>query len=113
MRTGTLLLVVVAFVAVVYPVASSAAGDWSLIEDINNPHIQELGEWAVAEHLKQANDGIKFSRVTGGDYREEAGVRYRLIIDALNRNSKHGKYRGVLIEERISTRHLIFFSPAN
>uniref|UniRef100_M8CVX4 Cysteine proteinase inhibitor n=1 Tax=Aegilops tauschii TaxID=37682 RepID=M8CVX4_AEGTA len=91
MRTCTLLLIVVAVVAVVFPVATSAAGNWSPIEDINSPHIQELGEWAVAEHLKQANDGIKFSKVTGGDYREEAGVRYRLIIDALNRDGKHGR----------------------
>ncbi|TVU01244.1 hypothetical protein EJB05_53283, partial [Eragrostis curvula] len=62
--------------------------------DIDNPSIQGLGRWAVKEHVKQANDGIKFNKVVSGDkYPDiELGTHYDLIIDALNSDGKNGKY---------------------
>uniref|UniRef100_A0A453SJV0 Cystatin domain-containing protein n=1 Tax=Aegilops tauschii subsp. strangulata TaxID=200361 RepID=A0A453SJV0_AEGTS len=60
MRTCSLLIIIAAVVAVAYPVATSAQVAWYPIGGINEPHVQELGRWAVAEHVKQAHDGLKF-----------------------------------------------------
>ncbi|KAI4986939.1 hypothetical protein ZWY2020_019569 [Hordeum vulgare] len=50
MRTCSLLLIIVASVVVVaYPLRTSAEEEWYPIGDPDNePHVQELGEWAVA-----------------------------------------------------------------
>ncbi|KQK22990.1 hypothetical protein BRADI_1g70523v3 [Brachypodium distachyon] len=37
------------------------------IGDAKKPHVQELGGWAVTEHVKQSHDKIKFSKVTNGE----------------------------------------------
>jgi hypothetical protein len=53
MKTFNLLIFVVAAVVVAYPVDTSAHGSWYPIGDPKNePHVQELGAWAVAEHVK-------------------------------------------------------------
>ncbi|KAM0830273.1 hypothetical protein ACQ4PT_066312 [Festuca glaucescens] len=114
MKTSSLLLVVVAAIAVVCPIATSAQGSGYPIGDpMNEPHVQELGAWAVAEHVKQAHDGLKFNKVVSGDEQSDAGVKYHLVIEALNSGGKQGKYEAVLVEEvRSNTRTLISFSPA-
>ncbi|CAM0871889.1 unnamed protein product [Alopecurus aequalis] len=114
MKTFSLLLVLVAAVAVAYPVATSAQVSWYPIGDVNEPHVQELGRWAVAEHVKQAHDGLKFSKVTSGEEQSDAGVKYHLVIEALNGDGKQGRYEAFLVEEvRSNTRTLISFTPAN
>ncbi|GJN11266.1 hypothetical protein PR202_ga29444 [Eleusine coracana subsp. coracana] len=40
--------------------------------DINDPYIQNLGKWAVAQHVKQANDGIKFNKVNHAEVKPQA-----------------------------------------
>ena len=113
MRTCSLLLVIVAIVAVVYPVATTAGEYWYPIEDIDQPHVQELGGWAVTEHERQGHDGLKFSEVTSGEFQKlVAGVKYHLLIDVLNRAGEHGRYEAELIEVATSsTRRLITFGP--
>ncbi|PNT77931.1 putative cysteine proteinase inhibitor 7 [Brachypodium distachyon] len=110
MRTCSLLLLII---GVVYPAATSAGEFWYPIGNVNNPHVQELGKWAVTEHAKNAHDGLRFSKVTSGEEQDVAGVKYRLSIDAVQGNGKVGKYSTVLIEEpRSNTRTLISFAPA-
>ncbi|KQK22992.1 putative cysteine proteinase inhibitor 7 [Brachypodium distachyon] len=113
MRTcNLLLLLVVAGIAVVYPVATSAEEFWYPI-DVNDPHVQELGKWAVIEHVKKAHDGLTFSKVTRGEEQDVGGVKYRLSIEAVQGSGTVGKYSTVLIEEpRSKTRNLISFAPA-
>ncbi|TVU01252.1 hypothetical protein EJB05_53291, partial [Eragrostis curvula] len=61
--------------------------------NIDDPLVQDLGSWAVIEHVKQANDGIKFNKVVSGVQTFPGlGYNFDLIIDALNRDGKHGKY---------------------
>jgi hypothetical protein len=114
MKTFGLLVVMAAAFAVAYPIATSAQLSWYPIGDpMNEPHVQELGAWAVAEHVKQVHDGIKFSKVVSGEEQSDAGVKYHLIIEALNSGGKQGRYEAILIEEvRSYTRTLISFSPA-
>jgi hypothetical protein len=44
---------------------TGVSSGYSLILDIND-HVQELNRWAMSEHVKKANDGIKFNRVVRG-----------------------------------------------
>uniref|UniRef100_A0ACD5TW05 Uncharacterized protein n=1 Tax=Avena sativa TaxID=4498 RepID=A0ACD5TW05_AVESA len=114
MKTFSLLIAVVAAVAIIaYPVITSAQAAWYPIDPTNEPHVQELGAWAVSEHVKQAHDGLKFSRVRSGEEQSDAGVKYHLVMEALNGDGKRGRYEAFLVEQvRSSTRTLISFSPA-
>ena len=115
MRTGLLLVVGVA--AVIYAVVPAMAmpGGWQPIENINDPDIQELGRWAVAEHVKQANDGIKFKKVVKGAVQVVNGFNYRLIIHALNGDGKDAAYKAEVFEEAKpnARKQLVSFSPVN
>lgn len=88
-------LLVIAVVLAVYVVAAPTT---ATLVDINDPYIQNLGKWAVAEHVKQANDGIKFNKVVSGDKGPAwvVGISYDLIIDASNRDGKDTKYKAVI-----------------
>ncbi|RCV10494.1 hypothetical protein SETIT_2G116300v2 [Setaria italica] len=123
----TTILVVIAIVAIQIVATPSMAGvtggrfikpagvpggysPWN----INDPHVQELGGWAVSEHVKEANDGLKFNKVVSGDVQVVAGLNYRLIIDAFDSNGKDAKYEAVVWEKDwINFRKLLSFKPAN
>ncbi|CDJ26341.1 hypothetical protein CFC21_043096 [Triticum aestivum] len=115
MRTGILIIIIFATIVVAYPFATSAEEEWYPIGDPDNePHVQELGGWAVAEHVKQAHDGLKFINVVSGAEANAAGVKYRLDIKALKNNGQPGAYRAILLEEvRDNERTLISFEPTN
>src|SRR6185312_7051711 len=57
MRANLLLVAAVVCAVATTPTTAILAGEWAPITDINAPFIQELGGWAVAEHVKEANDG--------------------------------------------------------
>ncbi|GJN32832.1 hypothetical protein PR202_gb21369 [Eleusine coracana subsp. coracana] len=63
--------------------------------NINDPYIQDLGKWAVAQHVKEAHDGIKFKKVVSGykGFAIPIGVSYILTIDASNRDGKDTKHK--------------------
>uniref|UniRef100_A0A0D9WY58 Cystatin domain-containing protein n=1 Tax=Leersia perrieri TaxID=77586 RepID=A0A0D9WY58_9ORYZ len=67
---------------------ADVVGGWSPIEDINDLHIQELGEWAVSEHNKvSTTSALTFSKVTSGEQQVVNGMNYRLFIAASTSNS--------------------------
>jgi hypothetical protein len=115
MKTFGLLVVMAAAFAVAYPIATSAQLSWYPIGDpMNEPHVQELGAWAVAEHVKQAHDGLKFNKVVSGKEQVVSGMNYELIIDASDASGKLGTYKAEVYEqERTKTRKLVSFSKAN
>ncbi|TVU38279.1 hypothetical protein EJB05_11639, partial [Eragrostis curvula] len=117
MRTSILF----AGVAVAIYIAASATpttavpDTWTLIPDgeIQDPDIQDLGKWAVMEHVKQADDGIKFIKVVSGYIRKRyKGVNYRFVIDATNSDGKEVQYEAVLYNgDWRTSRLLISFKP--
>ncbi|GJM91616.1 hypothetical protein PR202_ga08011 [Eleusine coracana subsp. coracana] len=95
-------------------VSSLLVGEPYPIPDINDPHIQELGVWAISEHNKQAKDALKFKNVTTGDEQVVEGFNYWLIIDALNSKGKDSRYKAVVWErEWENFRNLTSFAPVN
>jgi hypothetical protein len=112
------ILLLVAIVTIIYATATPATaipGGWSNI-NITNPHIQELGKWAVLEENKSGIYNIKFQKVVSGDQQIVNGVNYRLIIDALRVDGLHGTYQAGLFEQdstNPNTRKLKYFIPGN
>ncbi|KAI4972033.1 hypothetical protein ZWY2020_002958 [Hordeum vulgare] len=117
MRTTLFLAAIVIIVHVVATPTTAIPGGWVNIMNIADPHIQELGKWAVLEHTQLGgNDGLRFVKVVSGEEQIVNGVNYQLVIDALRLDSSHRTYKAVLFEKDSSnakTRKFISFTPAN
>ncbi|CAN6301828.1 unnamed protein product [Urochloa humidicola] len=122
MRTCSLLLVAIAAAVAVLAAADTPAataknvglvGGWEVIPDVEDAHVQEIGAWAVAEHGKRANDGLRFGRVVSGQEQLVSGVNYRLDIVAVNLAGQNATYNAVVYEQIWSnTRQLRSFDRA-
>ncbi|TVU47990.1 hypothetical protein EJB05_07609, partial [Eragrostis curvula] len=108
MRTSLLIVVVTMVISVIAMSTMALQGAFQPINNITDPHIQELGAWAVSVHNRQANAGLKFNRVIGGQYQVVSGTRYHLIIDASNPNGKYMAWQ--MLESRNGPTH-VFSSP--
>ncbi|XP_051209022.1 cysteine proteinase inhibitor 8 [Lolium perenne] len=88
-------------------------GGWRPIEDVTDPHIQELGGWAVTQHAKLASDRLQFRRVTRGEEQVVSGMNYRLFVDAVDGAGTSAPYVAVVYEQAWTrTRELTSFKPA-
>ncbi|XP_058090715.1 cysteine proteinase inhibitor 5-like [Magnolia sinica] len=59
-------------------------GGWRSIKDASDPHILEIGEFAVSEYNKEKNAGLMFRRVIDGQTQVVAGINYRLTVEAMH-----------------------------
>ncbi|KAF8410825.1 hypothetical protein HHK36_003362 [Tetracentron sinense] len=57
-------------------------GGWAPIKDVKDPHVQEIGQFAVTEHNKEAKTELKYERVVRGETQVVAGANYRLVVAA-------------------------------
>ncbi|CAN6305281.1 unnamed protein product [Urochloa humidicola] len=118
---SSVLIVATAVVALcsIAPAAAALAepeivGGWNPIKDVSDPHIQELGRWAVAEHVKKVNDGLRFGKVVSGEEQVVSGMNYKLVIEATGPDGKSGTYGAAVYEQEwTKTRQLLAFEPAN
>uniref|UniRef100_A0A0E0KAD2 Cysteine proteinase inhibitor n=1 Tax=Oryza punctata TaxID=4537 RepID=A0A0E0KAD2_ORYPU len=119
MRTSNLLFAAVAVAIAIFAVFAAAGatattvGSWEPV-DISDPHVQELGRWAVAEADRgTASGGLTFDRVTVGEKQVVAGVNYRLTLEASSSGAKYGRYEAVVHEQdpRSNARKLVSFEP--
>jgi hypothetical protein len=58
------------------------AGGWQPIKNVNDPHVKEIGEFAVAEYNKSSKTNLKFVLVVKGETQVVAGTNYRLDVAA-------------------------------
>lgn len=113
LATATLLLLVAASAAA-RAGPPPLAGGWFPISNVSDPHIQELGGWAVAEHVRLANDGLRFGQVTSGEQQVVAGVNYRLNLDTTDADGNLAAYEAFVYERSwTNTRELMSFTAAN
>ncbi|XP_038894857.1 cysteine proteinase inhibitor 1 [Benincasa hispida] len=74
-------------------------GGWKKIDDVNDPHVQEIAMFAVTEYNKQSKGvTIEFKSVVSGETQVVSGINYRLVIDA-KRGESVGKYRAMVWEK--------------
>jgi hypothetical protein len=86
------------------------------IDNIDDPTIQELGEWAVSEHVKRTNGRLKFRKVVSGEELQAAATDYWLVIQALNGDGEIGTYKAQVYERvwpKARLLRLDDFGPAN
>ena len=57
-------------------------GGWRPIKDVNSAEVQDVAQFAVSEHNKQANDKLQYQKVVRGHTQVVAGTNYRLVIAA-------------------------------
>ncbi|KAK4804945.1 hypothetical protein SAY86_004762 [Trapa natans] len=88
-RSSLILLQMVAVVSIlsVAPLAGGGRGllllgGWQPIKDIKDPHIKEIGRFAVNEYNNQTSASLRFKKVMSGESQVVAGMNYRLIIAA-------------------------------
>ncbi|KAM0885810.1 hypothetical protein ACQ4PT_030072 [Festuca glaucescens] len=117
MRTHNSLLVTIAVVICTIATTSTAyikGNGWEQIPNVNDPMVQEIGRWAVAEHARQASDGLQFKRVVSGMFQVVSGKNFKLRIDAVNGDGKDGVYRAQVYDQPwTQTRTLDYFVPTN
>ncbi|PRQ38034.1 putative protein kinase RLK-Pelle-DLSV family [Rosa chinensis] len=85
----------------------------ALIEDINDPHVKEIAEFAVSEYNKKSGKKLELQSVVKGETQVVPGENYQLVI-AVTDNSSVAKYESV-VYERIweHTRELLSFNSHN
>ncbi|KAJ4815267.1 Cysteine proteinase inhibitor [Rhynchospora pubera] len=79
--------------------SSHSAGGWQPIENITDPHVQEIGNYAVSEHNRQSGDNLEFLRVTSGETQVVAGTNYRLVLEASDEEGNAACYQAVVWEK--------------
>ncbi|GMI72682.1 hypothetical protein HRI_000937500 [Hibiscus trionum] len=57
-------------------------GGWSPIENISDPHVTEIAEFAVGEYNKQSKGSLKLDKVVKGETQVVSGMNYRLVLKA-------------------------------
>ncbi|KAG6583736.1 Cysteine proteinase inhibitor 5, partial [Cucurbita argyrosperma subsp. sororia] len=88
-------------------------GNYKPIENIDDPKIQSLGEFAVNEHNKKAKTQLHFQRVISGEMQIVAGTNYNLRLTALEGTSSR-TYGTLVFTDLNNKNNLInFFSVSN
>ncbi|KAK7245954.1 hypothetical protein RIF29_40808 [Crotalaria pallida] len=78
--------------------AAARLGGWTPIKNINDAHVKEIADFAVAEHNKQSGEKLKLERVIKGESQVVSGKNYRLVLEA-NDGSASKKYAAVVYEK--------------
>ena len=75
-----------------------------------DPHIQELGRFAVNEHNRQTRDKLVFVAVVAGLKKPvELATLYWLIIEAKDRNGNQNIYKALVQETDLEMKKLLYF----
>jgi len=64
--------------------ASDIVGGYIPIDDINNPGVTEITNFAITEYNKQSEAKLKFEKVIKGEAQLVEGTNYRLTLSATN-----------------------------
>lgn len=90
----------------------SLIGGWQPIKDVKNPHVMEIGEFAVAEYNKASKAGLKFESVVKGETQVVSGLNYRLLIYANDGAVTKDYEAGVWEKPWVNFRNLTSFKSA-
>ncbi|XP_027125726.1 cysteine proteinase inhibitor 1-like [Coffea arabica] len=84
-------------------------GGWTPVNPAD-PHIQELGRFAVDEHNKQTGDKLVFVAVVAGLKKPvELATLYWLIIEAKDSDGNQNIYKALVQETDLEMKKLLYF----
>ncbi|KAF3452089.1 hypothetical protein FNV43_RR08185 [Rhamnella rubrinervis] len=110
MRAHIVLVLVALFVAAASAARTKAlVGGWKTVQDLKDPHVKEIIEFAVSKYNKQSKANLKFDSVVKGDSQVVAGINYRLVISVKNGNATE-RYQVVVWE---NTKHFMKITSFN
>jgi len=100
MRNPSLLVLLLVVDLLSYAAARNqfAPGGWSPIDDINDPHVTEIANFAVTEYDRRSGAKLKFEKVIEGESQVVAGTNYRLTLSAAD-GSDSKNYEAVVWEK--------------
>ena len=104
------LSLLLASILLVSVAAGAVLGGYNPIPNVNSPHVQEIGKFAVEEHNKLAGTKLKFQSVIKGEYQVVVGTNYRLTLKAKT-GGVSKKYQAVVLEKLDHTKELTSFQP--
>ncbi|XVF26181.1 hypothetical protein REPUB_Repub13aG0277000 [Reevesia pubescens] len=83
-RFLTLLLLSLIFLPIIFSDARKGdlLGGWTPIQNIKDPHVIEIAEFAVAEYNKRSKTSLKLLKVVEGETQVVSGTNYRLVLKA-------------------------------
>ena len=88
--------------------AHTQAIRWTKVEDVEEKHIQELGEYAVEEQNKKENWNLEFEKVSMGWFQHLAGNIYKLHIKA-DLAGTSGDYEAIVWKKHNQCNELMSF----
>ncbi|AQK49621.1 Cysteine proteinase inhibitor 5 [Zea mays] len=59
---------------------TTLSGQYVKIENVKDPYVQGVGEWAVKEHNRQTGESLEFAEVVSGMEQVVAGTNYKLNL---------------------------------
>ncbi|KAK9681435.1 hypothetical protein RND81_10G001900 [Saponaria officinalis] len=89
-------------------------GNYRPIKDVSEPHVQEIGKYAVTKHNQLDGTKLQFVRIVRGESQVVAGTNYRLQISAKDSAAGGGvsDYQAVVYERPWDNyRNLTSFFP--
>ncbi|MQL98429.1 hypothetical protein Taro_031137 [Colocasia esculenta] len=87
-------------------------GGYQKIKDVNDPHIKEIGLYAVTEHNRLSGQSLVFVGVVSGRQQVVAGMNYDLVIKARDGRRAPALYEAVVYERAWENyRNLTSFNP--
>ncbi|CAN8267110.1 unnamed protein product [Cochlearia groenlandica] len=100
---------------ILHAFSAARVGGWTPITDVKDPHVVEIGEFAVSEHNKQSkSSALKFAAVVSGETQVVSGTNYRLVV-AANDGGDDGaskNYEAIVWEKPwLKTMNLTSFKP--
>ncbi|CAA7027992.1 unnamed protein product [Microthlaspi erraticum] len=81
-----------------YAFAAARTDGYRPIKNIKDPHVTEIGEFAVSEYVKKTKSELKFVTVVSGEYQVVAGMNYKLVIKA-NHTGESNNYEAIIWEK--------------
>ncbi|KAL1214016.1 Cysteine proteinase inhibitor 5 [Cardamine amara subsp. amara] len=109
-----LLLLSLVVLLPLYASAAARVGGWSPISDVKDPHVVEIGEYAVSQYNYRSKAGLKFETVVRGETQVVAGTNYRLTVAANDGGGASKNYEAIVWEKPwMKFRNLTSFEPAN
>ncbi|CAL5199589.1 unnamed protein product [Lathyrus oleraceus] len=115
MKFQTLILLTLLLVAYASArkLSTPPVGGYTPIEDINDPHVIEIANFAVTQYDKQSGAKLKFNKVIKGESQVVAGTNYHLTLSA-GEGSVSKIYEAVVYEKLwLHFRNLTSFEPVH
>lgn len=117
MRTSLLLLAALGVVSVITTPAVALDGKWQPIKNVTDPHVQDLGTWAVVKLGMVTNYRLRFKQVVSGEVQiVTEGMNYRLDVQVSRMDEKEAMYKAGVLETDTpfsTIRKLVSFARAN